>query len=92
MSPRPGPLNGIKVIELAGIGPGPYAGQLLADYGADVVVVDRPSNAVVPKGIDGRGKRSIVLDLKKPEAIDALLKMVAGADVLIEGLRPGVTE
>ena len=92
MSARPGPLNGIKVIELAGIGPGPYAGQLLADYGADVVVVDRPGNAMVPKGIDGRGKRSIVLDLKKPEAIDALLKMVAGADVLIEGLRPGVTE
>jgi alpha-methylacyl-CoA racemase len=92
MSNRPGPLNGIKVIELAGIGPGPYAGQLLADYGADVVVVDRPGNAVVPKAIDGRGKRSIVLDLKKPEAVEALLKLVASADVLIEGLRPGVTE
>lgn len=92
MPTRPRPLNGIKIIELAGIGPGPYAGQLLADYGADVVVVDRPGNAVVAKGIDGRGKRSIVLDLKKPEAVDALLKMVAGADVLIEGLRPGVTE
>jgi alpha-methylacyl-CoA racemase len=89
---RQGPLNGIKVIELAGIGPGPYAGQLLADMGADVVVIDRPGNAIVPKGIDGRGKRSIVLDLKKAAAVDALLKMVAGADVLIEGLRPGVTE
>ncbi len=89
---NPGPLNGIKVIELAGIGPGPYAGQLLADYGADVIVVDRPGAAVVPKGIDGRGKRSIILDLKKPAAVEALLKMVAGADVLIEGLRPGVTE
>jgi alpha-methylacyl-CoA racemase len=86
------PLNGIKVIELAGIGPGPYAGQLLADYGADVVVVDRPGNAVVPKAIDGRGKRSIVLDLKKPEAVEALLKLISSADVLIEGLRPGVTE
>jgi alpha-methylacyl-CoA racemase len=89
---RQGPLNGIKVIELAGIGPGPYAGQLLSDYGADVVVVDRPGNAIVPKAIDGRGKRSIVLDLKKPEAVEALLKLVASADVLIEGLRPGVTE
>jgi alpha-methylacyl-CoA racemase len=87
-----GPLSGIKVIELAGIGPGPYAGQLLADYGADVVVVDRPGNAIVPKAIDGRGKRSIVLDLKKPEAVEALLKLVASTDVLIEGLRPGVTE
>ncbi len=92
MSTRTGPLNGVKVIELAGIGPGPYAGQLLADMGADVVVIDRPGNAIVPKGVDGRGKRSIVLDLKKPEAVEALLKLIATADVLIEGLRPGVTE
>ena len=91
MTPRTGPLNGVKVIELAGIGPGPYAGQLLADMGADVVVIDRPSGAM-PKAVDGRGKRSIVLDLKKPEAVEALLKLVATADVLIEGLRPGVTE
>ncbi|WP_374540314.1 CaiB/BaiF CoA transferase family protein [Sphingorhabdus sp.] len=91
MSARQGPLNGIKVIELAGIGPGPYAGQLLADMGADVIVVDRPGPAL-PKAVDGRGKRSIMLDLKKPEAVEALLKLVAGADVLIEGLRPGVTE
>jgi alpha-methylacyl-CoA racemase len=88
---RQGPLNGIKVIELAGIGPGPYAGQLLSDYGADVVVVDRPGGGMA-KAVDGRGKRSIVLDLKKPEAVAALLKLVASADVLIEGLRPGVTE
>jgi alpha-methylacyl-CoA racemase len=92
MPTRPGPLNGIKVIELAGIGPGPYAGQLLADMGADVVVIDRPGNAIVPKGIDGRGKRSIILDLKNPLAVEALFALVAGADVLIEGLRPGVTE
>lgn len=91
MSARQGPLNGIKVIELAGIGPGPYAGQLLADMGADVIVVDRPGPAL-PKAVDGRGKRSIMLDLKKPEAVEALLRLVAGADVLIEGLRPGVTE
>lgn len=91
MSARQGPLNGIKVIELAGIGPGPYTGQLLADMGADVIVVDRPGPSL-PKGVDGRGKRSVMLDLKKPEAVEVLLKLVAGADVLIEGLRPGVTE
>jgi alpha-methylacyl-CoA racemase len=87
---KTGPLHGIKVIELAGIGPGPYAGQLLADLGADVIVIDRPGG--MPKAIDGRGKRSIVLDLKRPEAVEALLKLVETADVLIEGLRPGVTE
>ena len=91
LSGKTGPLNGIKVVELAGIGPGPYAGQLLADMGADVVVIDRPGGGM-PKAIDGRGKRSIILDLKKPEAVEALLKLVAKADVLIEGLRPGVTE
>ena len=91
ISPAPaGPLTGYKVAELAGIGPGPYAGQLLADLGADVIVIDRPGPGM--KGVDGRGKRSIQLDLKKPEAIAALLKIVAGCDVLIEGLRPGVTE
>ena len=89
---RTGPLSGTRVIELAGIGPGPYAGQLLADMGADVIVIDRPSQAIVGKGIDGRGKRSIVLDLKQPQAVQTLLKLVADADVLIEGLRPGVTE
>ncbi|QGY79590.1 CaiB/BaiF CoA transferase family protein [Sphingorhabdus lacus] len=88
---KTGPLAGIMVIELAGIGPGPYAGQLLADMGADVVVIDRPGRSL-PKAVDGRGKKSIVLDLKKPEAVEALLKLVAKADVLIEGLRPGVTE
>ncbi len=92
MPTRAGPLNGVKIIELAGIGPAPYAGQLLADYGADVIVIDRPGNAIVPKAIDGRGKRSIVLDLKKPAAVEVLLKLISTADVLIEGLRPGVTE
>jgi alpha-methylacyl-CoA racemase len=88
---KAGPLRGIKVVELAGIGPGPYAGQLLADMGADVVVIDRPGDGM-PKAVDGRGKRSIVLDLKKHGAVEALLKLVVKADVLIEGLRPGVTE
>ena len=86
-----GPLEGIKIIELAGIGPAPYAGQLLADYGADVVIIDRPGGGM-PKAIDGRGKRSIILDLKKPAAVEVLLQLVETADVLIEGLRPGVTE
>jgi alpha-methylacyl-CoA racemase len=85
-----GPLSGYKVIELAGIGPGPYAGQLLADMGAEVIVIDRPGPGM--RGVDGRGKKSIILDLKKPDAIAALLKLVGQSDVLIEGLRPGVTE
>ena len=89
---KTGPLSGTRVIELAGLGPGPYAGQLLADLGANVVVIDRPGDATVGKAIDGRGKRSMVLDLKKPEAVETLLKLVVSADVLIEGLRPGVTE
>ena len=89
---KAGPLIGIKVVELAGIGPGPYAGQLLADMGADVIVIDRPGGSLVPKAVDARGKRSMVLDLKKPEAVSTLLKLVESADVLIEGLRPGVTE
>ena len=87
---KSGPLAGYKVVELAGIGPAPYAGQMLADLGADVIVIDRPGAGI--KAIDGRGKKSIILDLKKPEAIAVLLKIVAGCDVLIEGLRPGVTE
>ncbi len=85
-----GPLTGIRIIELAGIGPAPYAGQLLADMGADVIVIDRPGPG--RKAIDARGKRSIVLDLKQAAAIETLLKLVARSDVLIEGLRPGVTE
>ena len=88
---KTGPLSGITVVELAGIGPGPYAGQLLADMGAGVVVIDRPGGGM-PKAIDGRGKRSIILDLKRPEAVQALLMLVKTADILIEGLRPGVTE
>jgi alpha-methylacyl-CoA racemase len=90
MSTQPGPLSGYRVIELAGIGPAPYAGQLLADMGADVIVIDRPGPG--RKAIDARGKRSIVLDLKQGTAIETLLKLVATSDVLIEGLRPGVTE
>ncbi|TNY37164.1 CaiB/BaiF CoA transferase family protein [Thermomonospora catenispora] len=93
-----GPLAGIRVIELAGIGPGPFAAMLLADLGAEVIRVDRPS-AVVP-GAPGaaatdftnRGKRSIAVDLKSDRGRQVVLKLVERADALIEGFRPGVTE
>lgn len=91
-----GPLTGYKVIELAGIGPGPYAGQLLSDLGAEVICVERPSTNTVarpsPKSIDNRGKRSMVLNLRAKGASDVVLKLVETADILIEGNRPGVTE
>lgn len=85
-----GPLNGLRVVELAGIGPGPYAGQLLADLGAQVTVVHRPGPDVA--SVDHRGKRSIVVDLQKPGAAEVVLKLAQRADVLIEGNRPGVAE
>src|SRR5437660_12535669 len=93
-----GPLSGVKVLELAGIGPGPFCGMLLADMGADVLRVDRlePSDLGLPLepqfDIVARGRRSIGLDLKRPQAIDIAMALVAKADVLIEGFRPGVTE
>ena len=85
-----GPLAGCRVIELAGIGPGPYCAHLLADMGAEVIIIDRPSSRPYP--IDARGKKSMVLDLRKPEAVEAVLKLVETADVLTEGYRPGVAE
>jgi alpha-methylacyl-CoA racemase len=92
-----GPLGGLRVIELAGIGPAPFAAMTLADMGADVVRVDRPGAtgplpAATRVDILGRGKRSVLLDLKQPAAVDAVLTLVAGADALIEGYRPGVAE
>ncbi|WP_372780756.1 CaiB/BaiF CoA transferase family protein [Litorivivens sp.] len=87
-----GPLTGIRIIEMAGIGPGPFAGMLLADMGADVIRIDRAAGAATPSDISARGKRSIALDLKKPEAIDLALTLIAGADALFEGFRPGVME
>lgn len=93
-----GPLEGIKVIELAGIGPGPYACMLLADMGADVIRVDRAQSvvggdpAMPPMDLLNRGRRSIGVDLKHPDGIETILKLVESADVLIEGFRPGVTE
>jgi alpha-methylacyl-CoA racemase len=93
-----GPLAGLKVLELAGLGPAPHAAMILADLGADVVRVDRPATAfgVVPGGATAdwlqRGRRSVVLDLKAPADHGTLMRLVAAADVLLEGYRPGVTE
>ena len=89
-----GPLQGIKVIEMAGIGPGPFAGMLLADMGADVVVVERkkdPNGRRLPD-CSRRGKRSIAINLKSKEGVGTLLKLVEKADALFEGFRPGVME
>ncbi|MFJ8769162.1 CaiB/BaiF CoA transferase family protein [Streptomyces clavifer] len=94
-APR-GPLAGVRVVELAGIGPGPFAAMLLADLGADVVRVDRPGGAGL--GIDpaydltNRNKRSVLVDLKAEGGADTVLDLVRRADVLIEGYRPGVAE
>ncbi|MFC9272642.1 CaiB/BaiF CoA transferase family protein [Streptomyces zhihengii] len=91
-----GPLAGVRVVELAGIGPGPFAAMHLADLGADVVRVDRPGGAGL--GIDpardltNRGKRSVLLDLKTDEGRARTLDLVEKADILVEGYRPGVAE
>jgi alpha-methylacyl-CoA racemase len=93
-----GPLAGVKVLELAGIGPGPFCGMMLADMGAEVVRVDRAGSArggdpaKPPLDVLARGRRSIAIDLKQPDGIETLLKLVEQSDVLIEGFRPGVME
>lgn len=85
-------LDGIRVVELAGIGPGPYAGQLLADMGAEVILVNRPGPMGAIPNLSNRGKTAITLDLRNPEGAAVVLDLIKSADVLIEGLRPGVTE
>ncbi|MFT3808564.1 MAG: CaiB/BaiF CoA-transferase family protein [Micropepsaceae bacterium] len=88
-----GPLTGVKIVEFAGIGPGPFCGMLFADMGADVVRIDRKGGRGGSKfDISSRGKRSVAFDLKNPDAIEAVLKLLEGADALIEGFRPGVME
>ena len=96
---RSGPLRGIRVVELAGIGPGPFAAMVLSDLGADVVRVDRagyvpPAGARLQPGQDvlSRGRRSVGIDLKNPAGVGAVLRLVETADVLLEGFRPGVAE
>ncbi|MFJ9656536.1 CaiB/BaiF CoA transferase family protein [Streptomyces griseoflavus] len=95
-TPGHGPLTGVRVVELAGIGPGPFAAMLLADLGADVVRVDRPGGpglGIDPaRDITNRNKRSVIVDLKAPEGPDRVLDLADRADVLIEGYRPGVAE
>ena len=88
-----GPLKGIKIIELAGIGPGPFCAMLLSDLGAEVIRVDRIENAGQKNaGALLRGRRSIAVDLKNPQGVATVLKLVDKADALLEGFRPGVTE
>jgi alpha-methylacyl-CoA racemase len=93
-----GPLEGVKIVELAGIGPGPFAGMLLSDMGADIVRIDR-AQQVNPATFAGpnleplyRGRRSVGVDLKNPEGVETVLRLVERADALVEGYRPGVTE
>ncbi|WP_244224121.1 CaiB/BaiF CoA transferase family protein [Streptomyces tirandamycinicus] len=94
--PPSGPLAGVRVVELAGIGPGPFAAMLLADLGADVVRVDRPGGpglAIDPAhDLTNRNKRSVLIDLKADGGAGRVLDLVERADVLIEGYRPGVAE
>lgn len=90
-----GPLEGVTVVELAGIGPGPFAGMVLADLGATVVQVERPGGnpaAAFGHAALNRSRRSVAVDLKQPEGVEVVLRLVEGADVLIEGNRPGVAE
>ncbi|CAL9367445.1 carnitine dehydratase [Streptomyces sp. DH-12] len=95
-APDHGPLTGVRVVELAGIGPGPFAAMLLADLGADVVRVDRPGGpglGIDPaRDVTNRNKRSVVVDLKAPDGPGHVLELAERADVLIEGYRPGVAE
>src|SRR5919107_1218782 len=93
-----GPLSGIRVLEFEAIGPGPFAGMLLADMGADVLVVDRPASTDLGLkrerwyDVMMRGKRSVTLDLKSSSGKEAALGLIGNADALIEGFRPGVME
>ena len=91
-----GPLTGLKIIEFAGIGPGPFTGMMLADMGADVIVIDRAADVAraskYPRAASNRGKRSIALDLKSTADREVVWTLIESADALIEGFRPGVME
>ncbi len=93
-----GPLSGVRIIELAGIGPGPFCAMMLADMGADVIRVDRAGSVrggdpnTPPADVMNRGRRSIGVDLKSPEGVETVMRLVESADALMEGFRPGVTE
>lgn len=91
-----GPLAGNRIIEIAGIGPGPFAAMVLADMGADVIRVERPGGGLFgsgsPSDLLNRGKRCACVDLKQPQGVEVVLRLVEGADALVEGFRPGVAE
>jgi alpha-methylacyl-CoA racemase len=87
-----GPLTGIKIVEFAGIGPGPFCGMMFADHGAEVIRIERPGGVLHPKDALARSRRSIVLDMKKPEAVAVARDLCRAADGIIEGYRPGVME
>lgn len=87
-----GPLDGVRILEFAGIGPGPFCGMLLSDLGADVVRIDRKGARSSKTDVTARGRRSVVMDLKSPAAVEACLELVGVADALFEGFRPGVME
>src|SRR5690349_20956631 len=99
-----GPLDGVRVLEMAGLGATPFGVMLLADLGADVVRIDRPAKVAASayeqaragadprKSVLDRGRRSVVVDLKHPTGAEVVLKLVEAADVLVEGFRPGVME
>ena len=89
-----GPLKGFKIIEMAGIGPGPFCGMILADLGAEIIRVDRASAAGTGSREEpaNRGKKSIAVDLKSEDGVEVVLKLVESADAIFEGFRPGVME
>jgi len=90
-----GPLHGVRVLEVAGIGPGPFCAMVLADLGADVIRIDRPGPGdpeAARFDILGRGRRSIAVDLKSPQGPEVVLRLAEGSDALLEGFRPGVAE
>jgi alpha-methylacyl-CoA racemase len=93
VSDHPGPLGGLKILEFAGIGPVPFCGKLLSDAGADILRIDRPQGRDYDRfSVDTRGRCAIRLDLKHPDTTEVALKLIARADALIEGFRPGVME
>jgi len=90
-----GPLEGIKIIEVAGIGPGPFCGMMLADMGAEVIRIDRVGGGLggaIPNDIMNRNRRSVAVNLKSPEGAETVLKLCENADAIFEGFRPGVAE
>ncbi len=93
-----GPLEGVRIVELAGLGPAPFAGMMLADAGADIIRVDRADRATYPPkqeahvDLMNRGRRSVAVDLKHPDGVALVLDLVEGADAFMEGFRPGVAE